>query len=118
MRFLHTSDWHLGKGLHGHDLTGAQQVAVDSVIDLAIEREVDAFVIAGDVFDRAFPSVEDVRRFNTALTRIHQAGIPIVCIAGNHDEGARLAAFRNLLDESVTIVGENRQVGESVVLAG
>ena len=116
MRFLHTSDWHLGKGLHGHDLTGAQQVAVDSVIDLAIEREVDVFVIAGDVFDRAFPSVEDVRRFNTALTRIHQAGIPIVCIAGNHDEGARLAAFRNLLDESVTIVGENRQVGESVVL--
>jgi exonuclease SbcD len=67
------------------------------------------------VFDRAFPSVDEVRRFNGALTRIHQAGIPIICTAGNHDEGARLAAFTNLLDRSVTVVGENRQVGESVV---
>ena len=117
MRFLHTSDWHLGKSLHGHDLTGAQEAAVNAVIDLAIERKIDAFVIAGDVFDRAFPSVEDVRRFNKALTRIHLAGIPIVCIAGNHDEGARLAAFMNLLDTSVTIVGENRQVGQAVPLA-
>ena len=116
MRFLHTSDWHLGKGLHGHDLSAAQQVAVDAVIDVAIDREVDAFVIAGDVFDRAFPSVEDVRRLNKALTRIHEAGIPIVCTAGNHDEGARLAAFMNLLHDEVTVVGEYGQVGQAVEL--
>ncbi len=117
VRFLHTSDWHLGKGLHGHDLAQAQQIALDAVIDIAIEREVDAFVIAGDVFDRAFPSVDDVRRLNRALTRIHAAGIPIICTAGNHDEGARLAAFMNLLDTAVTVVGEYGQVGTAVDLA-
>lgn len=117
VRFLHTSDWHLGKGLHGHDLADAQQAALDAVIAVAIEREVDAFVIAGDVFDRAFPSVDDVRRLNRALTRIHEAGIPIICTAGNHDEGARLAAFMNLLDDSVTVVGEYGQVGTAVELA-
>ena len=57
MRFLHTSDWHLGKSLHGHDLTDAQEVALDAVIDLASAREVDAFGIAGDFFDRSVPHV-------------------------------------------------------------
>jgi exonuclease SbcD len=89
---------------------------LDHVIDLAIAREVGAFVIAGDVFDRAFPSVDDVRRLNHALTRLHGAGIPIICTAGNHDEGARLAAFANLLDTQVTVVGEYGQMGEVVEL--
>ena len=116
MRFLHTSDWHLGKGLHGHDLSHGQQAALDAIIDAAIDREVDAFVVAGDVFDRAFPGVDDVRRLNRALTRLHDAGIPIICTAGNHDEGARLAAFMNLLDDQVTVVGEYGQVGLAVEL--
>lgn len=117
MRFLHTSDWHLGRGLGGHDLATAQGVAVDAIIDIAISEAVQAFIIAGDVFDRAFPSVEDVRALNRALTRIHQAGIPVIMTAGNHDEGARLAAFRNMLDASVTVVGEYEQVGCAVELA-
>ncbi len=116
MRILHTSDWHLGRGLSGHDLSAAQAVAVDALIDIAIDRHVGAIVIAGDVFDRAFPGIEDVRALNSAFTRIHAAGIPLVVTAGNHDEGARLAAFRNLLDERVCIVGEYEQVGTAVEL--
>ena len=117
MRILHTSDWHLGKSLHGHDLAEAQDAALDFMVDLAIERDVDAFIVAGDVYDRSFPSVEDVRRLNTVFTRIHEAGIPIICTAGNHDEGARLAALANLLDDAVTVVGEYHQVGTSVTLS-
>lgn len=116
LRFLHTSDWHLGKTLHGHDLAEAQAVALEAIIDLAIDRQVDAFVVAGDVYDRAFPSVEDVRRLNAAFTRIHEAGIAIICTAGNHDEGSRLAALAPLLDERVVIVGEYAGVGSSVTL--
>ena len=116
MRFLHTSDWHLGKTLHGHDLAEAQAIALETMIELAVERQVDAIVIAGDVYDRAFPSVDDVRRLNDAFTRIHQAGVAIVCTAGNHDEGARLGALSQLLDDRVTIVGEYNQVGSSFTL--
>lgn len=116
MRFLHTSDWHLGRSISGHDLTDAQAVAINTMIDVAIDRQVHAFVIAGDIFDRAFPSVEDVRALNHAFTRIHAAGIPLIVTAGNHDEGARLAAFKNLLDERVCIVGEYGQVGTAVEL--
>lgn len=116
LKFLHTSDWHLGKGLKEHDLSEAQEVALNAIVDIAIERNVDAFLIAGDVFDRAFPSVDDVRRLNRVLTRIHNAGITIICTAGNHDEGARLAAFTNLLTEEVTVVGELEQVGHAVAM--
>ena len=116
MRFLHTSDWHLGRSISGHDLTEAQAIAVNTMIDVAIERQVHAFVIAGDIFDRAFPSVEDVRALNLAFTRIHSAGIPLIVTAGNHDEGARLAAFKNLLADAVCIVGEYNQVGKCVEL--
>ena len=116
MKFLHTSDWHLGRGLRGHDLSAAQQVALDAVIDIAIEHNVDAFVIAGDIFDRAFPAVDDVRRFNRALRRINDAQIPIIVTSGNHDEGARLAAYTELLKDSVTVIGEYDQVGHRVDL--
>lgn len=116
MRFLHTSDWHLGKGLKGHNLSVAQQDALDFMIDTAIDRKVGAFIIAGDVFDRAFPAVDDVRRLRRALTRLHGAGIPVICIAGNHDEGARLAAYSDLLAHDITMVGEYEQIGTSVVL--
>ncbi len=116
MRILHTSDWHLGRGISGHDLSSAQAVAMDALIDAAIARQVQVIVIAGDVFDRAFPSVEDVRALNATLTRIHDAGIALIVTAGNHDEGARLAAFRNLLHAQVCIVGEYEQVGSAVEL--
>lgn len=116
MRFLHTSDWHLGRGISGHDLSQAQAAAIEALIDAAIAREVQAIVLAGDVFDRAFPSVEDVRALNAAFTRIHAAGIQLIVTAGNHDEGARLAAFRNLLDERVCVVGEYAQAGNAVEL--
>lgn len=116
MRFLHTSDWHLGRGLGGHDLSAAQVAAVDHIIDVALEEHVEAFIIAGDVFDRAFPSVEDVRALNRALTRIHAAGIPVIMTAGNHDEGARLASYRGMLADGITVVGEYEQVGTAVEL--
>lgn len=117
MRLLHTSDWHLGRGLHGYSLAGAQQQVLDALVDLAIEREVDAVIIAGDVYDRTYPGIDDVRMLRATLTRFHEAGIPIVCTAGNHDEGARLAAFGDLLDDTVTVIGEYSQVGQVVLLA-
>ena len=116
MRFLHTSDWHLGRGIGGHSLTEAQEVAIDFLITTAIEQQVQAFVIAGDLFDRAYPGVEDVRRLNAALVRIHQAGIPIIMTSGNHDEGSRLAAYMHLLDDGVHVVGRYEQVGGAVAL--
>ncbi|MCX6424343.1 MAG: exonuclease subunit SbcD, partial [Actinobacteria bacterium] len=67
MRLLHTSDWHLGRTLHGYGLQEAQEQALKFLVDLAISRSVDAVIVAGDVFDRAIPPVESLRLFNEII---------------------------------------------------
>ena len=106
MRILHTSDWHLGRNLFEHSLREAQSTAVDHIIDQAIANQVELFIVAGDVFDRQWPSTDDVRLLNRAVTRLYEAGIPVVITAGNHDDGVRLGAYSEVLVDGVHIVGE------------
>ena len=60
MRILHTADWHLGRTLHGVDLGSAHAGFVDHLVGVVRSEGVDAVLIAGDVYDRAFPSLEAV----------------------------------------------------------
>lgn len=111
MRLLHTSDWHLGRTLKGFDLHDAQSRAVDQIVSTAIDSECDAFLIAGDVFDRAVPPVQSVVLFGDALRRLSAAGITTIVTAGNHDSGPRLAAYSGVLADNVHIVGPAYQSG-------
>ncbi|MDI1290518.1 MAG: DNA repair exonuclease, partial [bacterium] len=89
--------WHLGRTLHGFSLRDAQEQAVAFIVDLAISREVDVVIVAGDVFDRAVPPVESIRLLNSALARLDAAGITTIITSGNHDSGDRLATYSGLL---------------------
>jgi len=60
MRFLHTSDWHLGRSLHRADLREAQAAFLDHLVETAASERVDAVLVAGDVYDRAIPPVDSV----------------------------------------------------------
>lgn len=115
MRLLHTSDWHLGRSLHGHSLINAQGTAVAEMVDAAIDRDVDLFIVAGDVFDRAVPPVEALRILNDAVARLDAAGIQVVLIAGNHDSGERLSLYADVLREGVRIVGDPHELTMPVV---
>ena len=53
MRFLHTSDWHLGRIFHGLHMTDDQAIVLEELIALVKESNVDAVLIAGDIYDRA-----------------------------------------------------------------
>ena len=110
MRLLHTSDWHLGRTLHGYSLIDAQRVAVNELVKEAISREVDLFIVAGDVFDRAVPPVEALRILNDAVARLNEASISTVLIAGNHDSGERLSTYSSVLREGVWVVGDAREI--------
>ena len=90
MRLLHTSDWHLGRSFHGVGMLGAQQQFIDALVDTVRERQVDAVLIAGDVYDRALPGVDVVRLLDSALEKITAAGAKVVLSSGNHDSAARL----------------------------
>ena len=97
MRLLHTSDWHLGRSLHRADLRDAQAGFVDHLVETVRSERVDAVLVAGDVYDRAVPSLDAVELCNDALTRLRDTGAEVVVISGNHDSARRLGFGADLL---------------------
>lgn len=100
MRILHTSDWHLGRSFHQVGLLPAQQLFIDHLVDQVAEREVDAVLVAGDVYDRALPGPQTVEVLDDALARIVAAGAQVVLTSGNHDSAVRLGFGSRLMEAS------------------
>src|ERR1700733_956459 len=90
MRLIHTSDWHLGRTLHGENLLGHQAAFLGWLLDQAVTHQADVVVVAGDVYDRAVPSTDAVRVLDAALLAFARARIPVVITSGNHDSPVRL----------------------------
>lgn len=112
IRVLHTADWHIGQTLRGFARDHEHASAFEALVAIVAEREVDALVVAGDVFDSQNPSGEAQRLFYDLLVRLHRArpSMTIVVTAGNHDAAGRLEAPRPLLDAiGVHIVGNVRR---------
>lgn len=100
MRFLHTSDWHLGRSFHRVSMLDAQAAFLDHLVATVRERDVDAVLVAGDVYDRAVPPLAAVELFDEALHRLAAAGVPTVMISGNHDSARRLGVGAGLIDRA------------------
>jgi exonuclease SbcD len=100
MRFLHTSDWHLGRSLHRADLRAAQSGFLDHLVETARSARVDAVLVAGDVYDRAIPPVDSVALYEDALARLRATGARVIVISGNHDSARRLGVNSVLIDAS------------------
>src|SRR5689334_5370152 len=98
MRLLHTSDWHLGRSLHRADLRDAQAAFLDGMVETVRAEKVDAVLVAGDVYDRAVPSLDAVELCESALVRLREAGARVVIISGNHDSPRRLGFGSRLVD--------------------
>jgi exonuclease SbcD len=98
MRFLHTSDWHLGRSLHRADLRQAQADFLDHLVETVAAERVDAVLVAGDVYDRAIPPVDSVAHYEDALVRLRAAGARVILISGNHDSARRLGVNSALVD--------------------
>jgi exonuclease SbcD len=90
MRLIHTSDWHLGRTLHGESLLAHQGEFLDWLLARAVSVAADAVVVAGDVYDRAVPSTDAVALLDRALTAFARERIPMVITSGNHDSAVRL----------------------------
>src|ERR1700759_2831110 len=100
MRFLHTSDWHLGRSLHKADLREAQAAFLDHLVETARAERVDAVLVAGDVYDRAIPPVDAVALYEDALARLRATGARVILSSGNHDSARRLGVNSALIDAS------------------
>jgi exonuclease SbcD len=100
IRLLHTADWHLGAALQGWPREAEHRAAIYQLISRARERDVDAVVIAGDVFDSLNPSAEAQRLLYETLRDLRAAcpRATLALIAGNHDPAGRLEAPRALFE--------------------
>ena len=76
MRILHTSDWHIGRSLHGTELLAEQEAVLSGLADVVRAEQVDAVLVAGDVYDRAVPSADATAVLSRVLTRLRAAGLP------------------------------------------
>lgn len=109
MKFLHTADLHIGKKIFEMSLIEDQKYILSQIYDIARKEEVDAVLIAGDVYDRAVPSTEAVALLDDFLTRLQQVGIPVIMISGNHDSPERVSFADAILEKQGIYIAGNYQ---------
>jgi exonuclease SbcD len=115
MRFLHTSDWHVGKTLKGHNRLDEQADVLAEIVAIAREKEVDAVLLAGDVYENAAPTADAQKLVVKTLRALAKSGIEVVVIAGNHDHAATLEAYRPLMkDAGIHVYGAFRRAPKGV----
>lgn len=100
MKVAHTSDWHIGRMLGGYSLLGDQEYFLDQLTAFLVREQVDALIIAGDLYDRAVPSAQAVALLDRFLSElVLDRHIKVFAIAGNHDSPERLSFSNRLLEQ-------------------
>ncbi len=92
VRFLHTADWHVGKLIRGRSRVDEHRAVLGEIAEIAASERVDAVLVAGDLFETAAPTPESEAVVYDALLALAATGAHVVAVAGNHDNGQRLAA--------------------------
>lgn len=97
MRLLHTSDWHLGQHFMGKTRQAEHQALIGWLLEQVEARQVDAVLIAGDLFDTGTPPSYARELYNQLVVSLHALRVPLLLLAGNHDSVATLNESRELL---------------------
>lgn len=100
MRLFHISDLHIGKILHEVNLLEDQRELLRQVVELADTYVPDGVLICGDIYDKAVPSAEAVKVFDTFLSAFAKREIPVFLISGNHDSPERIHFASEILGKS------------------
>ncbi len=109
MKFLHTSDWHIGKKYANKDRLEEQKQVLEEILQIANNHNVDAILIAGDIYDQSNPPNEADKLLYQMLPLFSKKGErPVFIIAGNHDSSSKIEAPKYLTEElSIFFVGFN-----------
>ncbi len=92
MKIIHTSDWHLGATLYGHDRLDDHREMLRQLTETVASEQPDAMLVSGDIFDNSSPSAAAERLLDSALMELADAGKPgmkIILTSGNHDSPSR-----------------------------
>ena len=120
MKILHTSDWHIGRRLHGESLVTSHERFLGWLHQEVIaDVKPDLLVVSGDIYDRGVPPTDAIELFEDTLAEIRKYDMQVLITAGNHDSRVRLGSntrfmsgiglhFRTRLkDVNIPVVLEN-----------
>jgi DNA repair protein SbcD/Mre11 len=117
MKLLHTSDWHIGKTLRGRSRLPEQEMVLRELVQMARDHDVDAVVIAGDLYDTSAPSAEAIDKVVKALIGFRATGAEVIVIAGNHDHAPTFEAYRPLMSlGGIHVAGTPRTAADGGVI--
>ena len=118
MKVLHTSDWHIGRTLYGRKRYDEFEAFLTWFAETIQQDEIDALLVAGDVFDTSAPSNRAQELYYRFLCRVAASSCRhVVVVAGNHDSPSFLNAPKELLKAlDVHVVGSASEAPEDEVL--
>jgi exonuclease SbcD len=118
MKILHTSDWHIGRTLYGRKRYEEFEAFLTWLAETIQQNEIDALLVAGDVFDTSAPSNRAQELYYRFLCRVAASCCRhVVVVAGNHDSPSFLNAPKELLKAlDVHVVGSSTESPEDEVL--
>ncbi|HDT3000408.1 exonuclease SbcCD subunit D [Proteus mirabilis] len=97
MRIIHTSDWHLGQYFFTKTRAQEHQQFLDWLLEQIREQQVDALIVAGDIFDTGSPPSYARELYNRFVVAIRDTQCQLIILGGNHDSVATLNESKSLL---------------------
>jgi exonuclease SbcD len=118
MRILHSSDWHLGQHFMGKTRLLEHQAFLAWLIEQVQVHQVDAVLVAGDIFDTGAPPSYARELYNHFIVELRQTGAELLVLSGNHDSVAMLGESKTLLAQLNTrvIPGVCAELSEQVLV--
>ncbi|GLQ75752.1 exonuclease subunit SbcD [Vibrio penaeicida] len=96
MRIIHTSDWHLGQNFYTKSRKNEHQAFLDWLLEQITEHQVNALIVAGDIFDTGSPPSYAREMYNQFVVALQKTQCALVVLGGNHD--------------SVSVLNETKQI--------
>ncbi|HFT5239333.1 TPA: exonuclease subunit SbcD [Yersinia enterocolitica] len=117
MRIIHTSDWHLGQHFFTKSRAAEHQAFLHWLIKQIEENQVDALIVAGDIFDTGSPPSYARELYNRFVVDIQVTGCQLVVLGGNHDSVSTLNESRGLLSylNTTVISSANSNLKQQVI---
>ena len=107
MKILHLADLHIGKKVNDFCMLNEQKYVLSQALDLIQEKNIEALLISGDIFDKGIPSIASLELFENFLCELNKYKIKVFIISGNHDNMDRLSYLSKFLEYSNIFISKS-----------